>query len=405
MNIKIGVIGAGTASAIGILGLLRSVDARYNNLTIDVTCIHDPLIPITHVGESMSPTISRLLFEVVGFNSCTDMAEIDATHRFATKYFWNSANGNDFFVRYGTPGLHANSEKFSKFVLNKLKLNPRFHIIEDSVIKISNMVNGVVVQCNKDTYQFDLLIDCSGTPSEQELDSDLYATPDVEAVNSVILYQDFNKYNEEYTSSYVHKNGWMFGVPLQHRKAFGYVFNNKITTKDDIKEDFLKTLYSFSLAKDVDVEKCRSFSWKQYYRKNAMDQRILYLGNKLYFFEPHQAIPLHYYFILIENMMGMLSYFQDFDLVANELNKQHIDNIDFIQDLIALNYVGENKLNSKFWNYTKINANNRLKNSEKFKEFITKSQQDNKLGLFWMHSPTMMLEYIQGFKINLDNYV
>lgn len=391
----IGVIGAGTASAVSILSIINAIKTKGMKFDVEISCIYDPNIPITHVGESMTPVIMSMLHEVVYFNPCTDMDELDATYRWASRYFWEKANGNNFYVRYQESGLHANSEKFAKFVLDRLvKFYPQFHLIEDNVVSIENSPERAIVKGSKQDYVFDFVIDATGTPKPEELDSDAYGKPEFESVNSVILYPEFKKYDEMYTSATAHDNGWMFGVPLQHRKAFGYLYNNNYTTKEEAFADFARI-------KDIDPEKCRSFSWRQYYKKKVMEDRVLVIGNRMYFFEPHQAIPLHYYHTTVDFLMFIINELNDIRKINEEVNQWNLTCIEYIQDLIALNYSGMNQIDSPFWKYAKANSRKRLGNSRSFRMFL----RDLKAGKFpgyWVHAPSMIEEYLAGFMVDLN---
>lgn len=393
---KIGVIGAGTASAVSILSVFHALQQRPipKDDVVTISCIYDPSIPITQVGESAGNAVQRLLFDVLDFDVLEDIDNFDGTLRWSTKYFWEEANNKNFQVKYEQPGFHLNSEKFSKYVVDQLgKTYGNFIEIHDSVSAITQTDKQISVVCKNKTYDFDFVINCSGTPTKEELDSPAYRAPKFESVNSVILFPHFEKYNESFTSSYVHKNGWMFGVPLQHRKAFGYLYNNKITTTDD-------ALAHFAEIKGIDTSSLRKFSWKPYYKVEAMTGRELAMGNRLYFFEPHQAIPLHYYIQLTYEFMYNLTVTSDVVSNTNKhINKFHLDNMDDIQDLIALNYQGDNLIESEFWSYARDHAVNRLTNSITFKAWLHYVKIHGYTN-FWCHSPSMMRGYVSGFGLS-----
>jgi Tryptophan halogenase len=394
---KIGVLGKGTASAISLMTMI-SVMVR-NNVKAEITCISDPNIPITHVGESMTPVIMALLHDVAKFNPCEDMELLDATYRWATKYFWKEANDNEFYVRYQESGLHANSEKFAPFVIQRLSENYEFFkSVDDKILSVENQKDSVIVKGEKQDYEFDFVIDVTGTPSAEDLNnSALYKPAEFESVNSVLLYQDFTKYDEMYTSAYVHKNGWMFGVPLQHRKAFGYLYNNKFTTKEEAIEDF-------SRLKGIDASKCRAIEWKQYSRRKIMNGRVVTLGNRMYFFEPHQAIPLHYYYLTADFFMFILAKLSEVGKINIEMNTWHDTSLEYIQDLIAMNYAGENRIDSPFWNYARDASRKHLKHSYNWKKFIETSRSQGMMANYWIHAPSMMIEYLRGLGINTGDY-
>lgn len=393
---KIGIIGAGTASSVALLAIADRI-LEHNIYGVEVCCIHDPKLPITLVGESASAVVPHLLYTALGVNLPEVLPNFDGTLRWRTEYNWQDASGKDFSVNYGSPGIHLNSEKFSKWVLSELdKKFSWFTLIEDTVLETSSTVSTVSVVGERDCYQFDFLIDCSGTPADTDLASEEYAEPDFKSVNSVILYPHFSEYHEDFTSSYFHKNGWMFGVPLAHRKAFGYCYNNTITSVEVACADFEKL-------KNISTVNLRKFSWKQYYKKSAIQHRILAMGNRLYFFEPHQAIPLHYYANLTREFFTTALYDNSLS-VHTKINKYHTKNINEIQDLIALNYSGKINAESKFWNHAQTQAYNRLSKSVSFTSWAKNAYHGN-FSSYWVHGQRMMEQYASGFEIDLKRFL
>jgi hypothetical protein len=393
---KIGIIGAGTASAVALLKIFETIhDKKLQN--IEISCIYDPNVPITHVGESTSPALSFLLYRVLNFCVPEDINKFDGTLRWGTRYYWDDANRNTFFINHGNPGLHVNSEKFSLYIIEKLSQVYNLKKIHDNITIVNQSVSSVTVVGTNNTYIFDYLIDCRGTPTKEELASDDYSISDFLSVNSVILYPDFQNYHEDFTSAYVHNNGWMFGVPLQHRKAFGYLYNNNITTQEEAIHDFEKI-------KNIDASKLRKFSWTPYYKNKAVEGRILYLGNKLYFFEPAQALPLHYYIVLTNNFFTTIIS-EKYANVENYINNKHIIQINLIQELIAVNYVGENNINSKFWEYAKQYSFLKLKDSFNFTNWCKRAVLTNTISEYWKHDEQIMNQYVNGFKIDLTKFL
>jgi hypothetical protein len=390
---RIGIVGAGSASAITAMVIVYAMD-RANISNYEITCIHDSSTPITQVGESASGVLNLMLATVLGVDLETGLDEFDATLRHNTRCFWNEANGQEFTVNYGAPGMHINSSKFSSIVFNKLdKRLDNFKLIDDIVTSITQNATNAIVNCKNIAHEFDYVIDATGTPSDDDLASEDYAGPEFKSVNSVILYPDFKEYKEDYTSATVHKNGWMFGVPLQHRKAFGYLYNNTVTSYEDAKKDFEQI-------KGIDATDARQFSWNQYFRKKVIDGRILYTGNKLYFFEPNQAIPLHYYAI-IADVFVRLGTTSTVEYTNQEMNIFHARNIEQIQNLIAINYAGENKLDTAFWKYAKEGSKSRLMNSQDFRDWAKSSVDSETILAYWSHDASLMKDYVNGYKIDL----
>lgn len=394
---KIGILGAGTASAISLLKIFELLKTYYKSQP-DIYCLYDPNIPITHVGESTSPVLSGILFRVLDFNAVLDLKEFDGTLRWSTNYAWEEANGNNFWVMHGNPGLHINSEKFASYVIKKLSEKySNFYQIHDNVVSVDQDTSGVTVSCSEQTYKFDYLIDCRGNPSPEELASDEYTISPFQSVNSVILYPHFHEYKEDYTSAYYHKNGWMFGVPLAHRKAYGYLYNNNITSYEEACKHFAEI-------KGIDTTNLRKFSWQSYYKNKVIDGRILYIGNRLYFFEPAQALPLHHYMNIAEGFIDkILIQEMSVDRMNIQMNQYHLVNVEMMQDLIAMNYVGRIDNPSEFWSYTKESAVKRLKNSVHWQDWLQKNKLTNGILGYWRHDNSIMTSYVKGYDIDLDS--
>lgn len=400
---KLGILGYGTSSALSLTTILALAKSRdnINNFTID--CIHDPLIPTIAVGESLSPMMIKFVNEVIDENIFDLKSEFDGTYRYGGVNEWENGLGTPFTVKYIKAGLHVNSEKFSKFLFNKIrkKYIKTFKVYHGHVTDVDNGPTGVTVHTDRGSYNYDYIIDCRGTPTDDILNNGSYSFPDFETVNSVLIYPDFKKYDEIYTQSIFHENGWMFGVPLQHRKAFGYLFNNNITVMEDAKIHFKK------LIPQIEVEKLRLLKWRHYYRNKAMDGRIFYMGNMLYFFEPAQGLPLHYYgFISTVFLKLLLEYQDDYSSICDKINTVHTKSVKYdIQDLISINYAGENRMSSPFWDTMSVQATNRLKNSDNFKKFAREKIYNDVYTQFWCHDGKLMKQYIEGYNIDLNKFV
>jgi len=394
---NIGIIGAGSASAVAILAIAnkRLSDPSFFQ-SLHITCISDSNIPITQVGESISPSIIAIMEYVLGLDFLQGLPNFDGTPRYYSKYFLSEQGGENFHTWHMRPGAHVNSQKFSRFIIDSIKKRHEFFTeINDTVIDITNFDSGVIVNCKENSYKFDYLIDCRGSPSKEELESGAYITDPFESVNSVILFPDFKKYEEPFTSVHFHDNGWMFGVPLQHRKAWGYLYNNNVTTKEEACEGFSKL-------KGIDTNNLTKFSWKPYYKKNAVEGRILSLGNRLYFFEPQHAIPLHYYLNLTAQFVHEIIYLPT-DRLNYMLNNFHLEQMEQIQNLIALNYIRDPGLNTSFWNYIRPKAVEKLKTSKNFQKWIVKCQTHNRLFDYFTHDSFIIKFYLDGYGINLND--
>jgi hypothetical protein len=391
---KIGIIGAGTASAISVLIMIQTL-TRGKFTDVELYCLSDPTKPTAQVGESTSGLVHDTMRDVLGVGFLEELEKYDGTLRYYTKYFWADANGNDFTIRYYTPGLHLNSDKWSNYVFKKLvEKYSYFHEIFDEVLSVENQENHVLVKGKADNYTFDFVIDCSGSPKAEELDSDTYITDVFQSVNSVILNPDFKDYQENNTSAYVHRNGWMFGVPLTLRKAFGYCYNKEFTSYEDAVKDF-------SEIKGIDASTLRNFSWRPYRKARAIDGRILSMGNRLYLYEPQQAMPLHYYALLSDCFIDGVLNKASVDEMNHVINKFNNEAMEDIQNLMALNYCGDNKIDSPFWNALKLRSVAHLKKSARWQKWLAEVEATGEITGYYPTDVSMMTAYLKGYKIDL----
>lgn len=409
-NITVCILGAGTPSAISIACLVHSFNLRGQLHKLRIKCIHDPKIPTLTVGESISPAVTEKFCDALNIKLSDVLDQVDGTHRHGSIISYENDSSKTFKIKYkdGVFGMHANSEKLSQFVINELarQYPSVMSIHHDNVSDIVQDINSAQVHCiSGDVHICDYVIDSRGTPTNSELESDDYVFSDFETVNSIIVYPDFTKYNEQYTQSTFHLNGWMFGVPLQHRKGFGYMFNKDITPIEEAQDHFKK------LVPQVDLDKTRQFNWRHYYKKHCMDGRVLFTGNKLYFYEPSMGNPVQHFLgisntfaekIMDTNTEGWTPWgsFIDIGRYINFINEIYMNKI---QDLVAFNYIG-NSADSNFWKKISWSANNRLKKSKDFKIFANNVINKKIYSSFWTHDPDIMRTYVEGYKIDLRRF-
>jgi len=389
---KIAVLGAGTASCI-----FNMIACRFISNPVEITCIHDPDIPTIQVGETASPAILEALQDCLDFEVSEDLAKLDGTLRTGVKHFWRAAS-NDFSILYDRQfGIHLNSTKLSEFVISRLKEKYSFFKEQhDTVIKTNKTTGEVTTKSGTEIY--DLVVDCTGFANPELFKTGAIVKPTFAAVNSVIIWPEWKQYNEYYTTAQIHDNGWMFGVPLTTRKAWGYLYNNEITTHEEAREDFKK----LKNLDDETLDKCRKFSWNQYLRVKALDERVLFLGNNLFFFEPAGAIPLHYYLnisrIICEDI-GNVDFNWRYQKMINEY---HLQMMNQHQDVTAIAYAGNNRIESNFWSQTKTSAINKLQTSDDWNKWIRNQLETDH---YFTHPKELMIQYINKFGVDMNQFL
>lgn len=344
----VAVIGLGSAGIQTICHMLSFL--KYGSIVVS---IHDPETPALGIGESTNPSFISALERGIDFNIISDLKDLDATYKLGTEYQgWRQ---NDFInpLIQGGIAIHFNTNKLKDFAIPRLKekWGDKFHCIEGSVTDMYNLNEyTVAVKINDEVQHFDYVIDCRGFPDIYEDYTVLEPT-----VNHCLVHninQGSNWMNTRHTAT---ENGWIFGIPLQTRTSYGYLFNNTITSLRDAQENFSKHI-------NVPVEQLNNieYKFKSYFVNKLINGNIIYNGNRAVFFEPMFANSLYLYSVIarltMDYMYGMLT-----DVDANNLFTEYCTGV---KDMIAFHYHGGSNYNTNFWNEVKPLALTRLKESK-----------------------------------------
>ena len=419
MAFRVAIVGGGSAGMVCATTLL----GNSQNFKTELTLITDPNIPPIRVGESMSPTLMTMMHQVLGIlsldNSCKSFEEMNIMTRVGTRHTWENNCNPGFDVNYDMFSLHFDSAAFISFARKRLKeLFPSYTELNETIKSISQNDDTATAHGVDGDYTYDFIIDCRGFPTKEELNNGDYKFPEFDTVNSLLVFQHHHPYTHQYTDVTLHKNGWQFGINTTKRKAFGYLYNKDITSKDDALEHYL------SLNKDIPIveNEIKSLSWQFYTAKKAIDNRVIKMGNKLYFYEPVQGIPLHHYciftLIIIDYMAArhfnidwnyrqtLYGYLDDWHTYSPEeaVNEYHSRITDRYFEIVCTNYIG-NSMNSEFWNVTKKNSVDRLLKSVGFVDFARKvvshyDDPNNEYPNLYIHPSIIIKQYMEGFQVN-----
>ncbi|NDB61341.1 hypothetical protein EB001_23320 [bacterium] len=416
---KIGIIGTGSAAAVCAAVMFGVENEFLDSRDIRVSIISNPDIPKMSIGESLSPGIFRGLSTALKLkHSIKEHEQIDLILRIGARHSWENNENSMFDINYVGTGAHMSSEKFSDFVFKRINeiYDNRLLEIHDNIKHISQTDNVATAHGENATYSFDYLFDCRGFPTKEELNSGKYNFPEFETVNSVLLFQHHQQYNHPYTEVLFHKNGWQFGINTRNRKAFGYLYNKDITDKEEALKHFKE------LNKDIPIDNVKELYWPSYSVKKPINGRIISMGNKLYFYEPIQGIPLHNYFYFTRHILLKLyniTHEYESDLLINKftnvnlpfeemLNTLHSGLSSRLFDLIVLNYVG-NMMYSDFW---KITKNKSIKYLLKKPDWIDFCNQyvNYKNGKgdyphYVPHPNAVIRQYLEGLNVDPEKFV
>jgi hypothetical protein len=373
---------------------------------VSISVLYDSNIPEATVGEAVTYSFPELIKEVLGLKGGKLFKNTPATNRNGGIFYWEKASGKDFTIEYDSPGIHFESSSFSKYLLEEILVKyPCVTAVDEHITSISG-------RCINNTHNFDLLINCMGFPSKKDLeDTSRYSESRIETVNSVMLLQNPEKEDRStntYSYSTYCEHGWMFGVPLHHRKAYGYLYNHKLTSKEDVREDFKKVLHSLDIP--FDPKKVKEISWKPYYKNTMIDDKTVYLGNQLYFVEPAQALALHFYWDQFKNnvLAKLLSPLledpkNDSKSIEDSINTEYLKEVYSTMDLVAFNYSGDVSTPSTFWDKTGAKCRKYLRGSEGFQKWLKEHEECGYCyPPLWEHDSFLMRSYFEGYGIDIN---
>jgi hypothetical protein len=352
---RIAIVGGGTGGVVTAASLCSHLPKWCK-----VDCIYDPNLPTFGVGEALNHSVVQILRKATNYSIPFDLEESDA--RVKHGIMFSDWKGGDGYIPLSVNGLHMNTFKLREFVFKRLHQywGHKFSEIHDNVLDITQSQSKVHVKIHNQTLTYDYVFDCRGVP---EID-DTYEIPNSISVNSVILNICDKPCNLDYTYHIAHKDGWMFGIPIDSRSAWGYLFNRDVTDKDRAIENCRELLKTHKISQYIDRnylrENIKVLDFNHYYSKKCIDNRIIRNGNKLYTFEP-----LHGYAVPV--FLNVCEFFLSYvfgDISEDQFNQKYRNLLSSLEELICFHYHKGSIHDTDFWKYAKERSLKRLDGSE-----------------------------------------
>lgn len=336
---KLAVIGKGTAGSQSVAHFYRWMK------DCEIEWYFDPNINPQAVGEGSALTLPTSLLNNIDFNHL-ELPQIDGTFKSGiVKQGWGKT-GDEFFHAFPPPNVsyHFNAIKLQEFIYNKLQ--GKVKIVEQNT--------------TADDIDADYVVDCSGRPASFE---DFYVSKAI-PVNAVHVNQCYWEHPTfQHTLTIARPYGWVFGIPLTNRCSIGYLYNNKITTLEEVKEDMKYMFKTYNLTPSTTTN---DLSFNSYFRKQNMTPRVAYNGNASFFLEPMEATSI--------SVMDSIQRWA-FDVWANGESYEFV-NDDYtrymrqIETFIAMHYLAGSPFKTKFWDFAKDSAEKHFKGIKKDAAFV-----------------------------------
>ena len=389
MKKKFAVIGTGTAGILSLAHCLTFLNGR----EWEVYSLYDPSTPILGIGESTTASIPHILSKGTGFNMFDEKDYLEATVKYGVKYVdWRS---HDIFSRFPTPhfGIHFNNFFLHDYAEERFKekWGDKFKVINCKVTDIVNEGDYAIVKNEEHAdYKFDWVIDCRGWPEDY---SD-YKMSDVIPVNSAAVYAIDKPGDWEWTYHKAMPNGWMFGIPLQSRQGWGYLYNDEVTKMEDIVTDMSK-----HFKKNKRELNLRTFKFKNYTANKIIDGNIIKNGNRAFFQEPLEALSGYFYSEVLRNAFDVIFFSEIGGKTEKSANWDLHELSSVLQTFIAFIYHGGSNYDTAFWQMAKEKANNYL-NSTKILDMVT--SQMNQLSKEDLEMDTFIATFVRKLWFELD---
>ena len=323
---EVAVIGRGTAAIVTSLQLIR-----YGH---KVSIFYDPFLKPINVGESSTPIFVNLIEDVLDIKK-SKLVDLGIFSDKVGINFVDWGKGNQFYHNFFTGDIaaHFQTEAFNQYIHQLLQER---NLIEYYPHKVNDIKfeNDKAVLDNK--FSFDFVVSCTGW-ADDDCDDTI-----IESVNSVVLFRkNYEQYCKEHTLHLATEDGWQFGIPFPKENIFkcGYLYNNTFISKEEVINKIGGDYYE-------------SFTWQPKSSKTMIKNNFHATnGNRLFFFEPLEALTLHYFVECGERICNFLDNRSEYnmDRINSLYNRIMYEN----QMILAYVYHFGSVYDSEYWKRTK----------------------------------------------------
>ena len=358
MKRKVGVVGVGSAGLLNLMHLCVWLDKSW-----EVYSIHDPKKKILGIGESTNGGFVDLLERATNFSiaQAADVSALGATLKFGSRFVdWRPHQWINPLLN-GNVAVHFNNRNLKDFTYERLtRLWPdQFRTLEGDVESLDDRGDKVSLTIDGREHDFDYVVDCRGTPES----FDDYVISDCTLLDRCIVHRVDEYDYEPFTDHIATKNGWMFGVPLQGWKTYGYLYSQKITDKAAALRDMQERLGVATLdAAHYEQE----YVLRSYYAKQLVSGRVCKNGNRALFFEPLVANSI---FLYLRANRLIFDYIVN-GVSAEQTNGTFVKSVQEMEDVISYYYQGGSMHPTEFWKAATESAQSRLGQRREFLEYL-----------------------------------
>jgi tryptophan halogenase len=277
------------------------------------------------------------------------------------------SKGQRIDLRYNHVAYHLDTYKVGQYLKNVVLSHPDCSYIDDIVVGTEKFEDGIIKSIITKTgrkIEGDLFVDCSGTFRvliQKEFDNTFHSYNNELMMNRAMPFHIANSEDtviNNYTHVVAKKYGWMWDIPLQHRKGCGYVYNDNFITPDQAQAEIEQDLgIKIDPQRDIKFEAGRL---EKFWIKN-----VISAGLSSAFVEPLEATSIHMTVLQINHFIEQyFTHTMDFNntVMQDRYNKSMTSVWDDIKDFIVMHYITPRK-DTEFW----IEASSEKRRSEELK--------------------------------------
>jgi tryptophan halogenase len=372
----------------------------------DITLVESPDVPRIGVGEATIPSINHIL-AVIGINEVDFLKRTDATFKHAIKYVnWLDGTGDSYYHAFGRRRMQPidystsqwlrsdRSIPFSETIsaqpaLCEARIGPyplpgdpkvaqftyAFHMnalgFADYLCEIAtsrgvrhHLDHMTEVELNDDGHiaairtreglriEGDLFIDCTGFAAlliEKQLgvewvDCSQWLLSD-RAVTIQLPYDvHYPGYVRPNTLATAVSAGWIWEIPLQNRRAWGYVHSSDFVDEHAAERELREFIGPIA-----DDQPARFVPFKVGYRAKAWVKNCIAIGLSAGFIEPLESTGLYLSDLATVMLAEHFPLHGDMEPLAYRYNRIIADRFHEILDFINLHYCLTRRTDNEYW--------------------------------------------------------
>lgn len=399
------IVGGGSAGWMAA-AYLEAALRNNGRQPVEISLVESPDVPRIGVGEATIPNIKHIL-AVIGIDPIEFLKRVDGTFKQAIKYVnWLDGRGEYYYhafdtyrvqpidraalrwhmsdrsisfgettsvqpvvcdlglcpvpargTEFGQPlkfAYHMNALKFADLLCEIGTSRGVRHYL-DHVTDVEMTERGdiaAVLTRGGERLEADLFIDCTGFAgllTEKQLgvdwvDCSQWLLCDRAVTMNVAYEHHYPGYVRPYTTATALSNGWVWEIPLQNRKALGYVHSSAYISEDDAGREI--RAFEGAHADSLDT---RTVHFKVGHRAKAWARNCVAIGLAGNFIEPLESTGLYLSDLAIVMLAQHFPFDDDMEPLATRFNRIMANRFYEILDFINMHYCLTRRQDTEFW--------------------------------------------------------